>query len=186
MSKPYNQYKVNELKVFLQERGLPTSGTKSELIGRLTESDSSSDKPVQDDAPVETEEKEETVAVDEKPVEAAPTESEPKTETVVEEEEDEIALPSAEPEKPQPTEEELFKSFSDDLKIRIKRTERFGGDSSELQARLKRLEKFGVSTILDANAKAAKTPAVKTNNGKKRGNRKNRNNNKNRPKPAVA
>lgn len=196
MSKPYNQYKVNELKVILQERGLPTSGTKSELIGRLTESDSTS-TPQEADAPVEAEkqaeeEKPEVEKPEEEPEEpsAEAETSESKTDAPVSkegEEEDEIALPPAEPEKPQPTEEELFKSFSDDLKTRIQRTERFGGDATELKARLKRLEKFGVSTILDANAKASKAPTAKISGGeKKRGNRKNRNNNKNRPKPAVA
>ncbi|CDK24375.1 unnamed protein product [Kuraishia capsulata CBS 1993] len=121
---------VVQLKEKLKEKGLSTSGVKSDLVARLTESDGATTA----EAPVEAAKPEETVPVVAAPVEtpkAAPVAAAKKTESAAD------ASPAVDP-KTQAVEL---------LEVKAKRAEKFGDQSEadSLRRTIKRIEKFGLS-----------------------------------------
>ncbi|XXG99968.1 hypothetical protein Hte_006309 [Hypoxylon texense] len=165
----YASLKVPELKKLLQEKSLPVTGNKADLIARLQEHDKSKAPPVQpedeidysdDEVPTTTKPVEPTKpiepteptppAVDEKAAE--PVEPEPKKEAA------ESAPPADKPTETATAEEKVDETPAVDFSAhlpasdadvearkRAERAKRFGiVESEEEQKKLQRAEKFGV------------------------------------------
>uniref|UniRef100_A0A060SZM4 ARAD1C09372p n=1 Tax=Blastobotrys adeninivorans TaxID=409370 RepID=A0A060SZM4_BLAAD len=141
----YSSLKVTELKDMLKSRGLGVSGTKSELVARLQESDAgAADKPAES-----AEEPAEQPATTENATEKAPETTTDSTETGADKppaeenksnEQQETKEDQKEPEK----EEDLTPLVIQELERRIKRAERFGLADEDTKKQLERIKKLGV------------------------------------------
>lgn len=136
MAKAYKEYKVSELKELLSKRGLPTSGTKNELIGRLEENDAQKPEEEPEAEPVE-----ETPAETEKA-----TENDNSQETTNDDKADETTdKPTTEEAAP---EEDPKEAALNDLRKRIERAKKFHPeDVAALETQAKRIERFGPPTV---------------------------------------
>lgn len=158
-TKVYKDYKVSELKELLKQRGLSTSGTKTELISRLEDNDTTqddgagSDKPQEEEAQPTAEENSEEAAKEpsgEAPAEPISAESNREPEAT-----------SSEPQeatKPV-SEESITEKALADLETRISRKKKFNESTEDLEIQLKRIKRFGAMAVRDANVKVSKTRA---------------------------
>lgn len=146
----YSSLKVTELKDMLKSRGLGVSGTKSELVARLQESDGAGS----DDKPAESAEE-----PTEQPAQPATTDNaaDKAPETTTETTETSADKPPAEenksngeqqetkePQKETEKEEDLTPLVIQELERRIRRAERFGLADEDTKKQLERIKKLGV------------------------------------------
>lgn len=182
----YEKLKVTELKDLLKSRGMATSGTKSEIITRLK----ANDKNAGPAGPVEVEiVPEEEVIADIEIVDDAPAA------TIVEKIDEAILEVPAETVEPSkdvsatattPASDEASIALKtqqvvDELKKRIKRSEKFGGKpDDESVASLKRIEKFGLQDLDLVNKILGTSSSNGNNNNRRHGGHNNRRQSNNR------
>lgn len=167
----YAKLKLVELRALLKSKGLPVTGTKSELVARLTEADAAAPAEeaaveAQDETDAKAEDKPEEKAPEpaaepapatepaaapvEAATETAPAAGETPAEAVATE------TKSQEENNPPPAEELSTEAKTAlvvaELKKRIERSERFGGTGDpDTVASLKRIEKFGLQDDHNVN-----------------------------------